>query len=126
MSDDDDWFERALRESDAPDEADAESEGADPDAPESEDAESEGADPDESATERSEADEESRPGPGRFESLGDEGDEDDSPFDEDFASAFQNAPNPSGPPGEESGVDDFGGGFGGEGGFGGDDFDDEG
>jgi KaiC domain protein len=142
MSDDDDWFERALgeSESDGGTEANAEATedaGADTDsdaevdgsddaeagADETVPPESDGATPDEDAFEALGADlgggevdptgPEPGPGPGPGPSPGDDDEGEGSPFDEDFASAFQNAPDPEGGPGDGGGGPP--GGFGGEG-----------
>ncbi|MFC6989267.1 KaiC domain-containing protein [Haloplanus sp. GCM10025708] len=121
--DEDDWFERALRE--------MEDEAEEPEAPATEPAESEAepepetesAEPEEEAVEPEEETaepEEAEPGAGGAARESEESER--APFEEDFASAFESAPGPDfgGEGGEEEGG--FGGedfGFGGEGGFGG-------
>ena len=116
MSDDDDWFDRALGESenDGESDADTEDEAADDEATadgEVTPPESEPSTPDEGAFEELGADPE----------IGSDDDDDDSPFDEDFTSAFQNAPDPEGGfggEGSEGGEGGPPGEFGGEGGEG--------
>ena len=126
MSGDDDWFERAVGGADDDAEGDEERETAEPDV-----------DPSDDDSERPDA-EPDTPDPDAFEGFGDEsggsgaavdpdsGDDDGSPFEEDFASAFQNAPDPEGGfggggpgpgggPGEAGPEADFGGGSGGPG-----------
>ncbi|GAB3326896.1 KaiC domain-containing protein [Haloplanus rallus] len=126
MSGDDDWFERAVGEADDDAEGDEERETTEPDV-----------DPSDDDSERPDA-EPDTPDPDAFEGFGDEsggsgaavdpdsGDDDGSPFEEDFASAFQNAPDPEGGfggggpgpgggPGEAGPEADFGGGSGGPG-----------
>jgi KaiC domain protein len=87
MSEDDDWFERALRESEsAESDADAEDASAEGTAPTTEDAESD----DPPFEEDFASALEDAPAP-------DGPSEGDSPFEEDFASAFENAPDIDGP-----------------------------
>lgn len=128
MSDgqEDDWFERALRKREGGE--DAETPG---------DADEDSAfDPDDSAAES--ADDPASPGTGGDPDAGgpdasvdafndDSASSDGSMFDDDFATAFENAGAPDDP---GDGPSDFGmggdpGGFGGPGAFGGDGFDDE-
>jgi KaiC domain protein len=100
--DDEDWFERALRESDA-DEAEASDRGADggadaepdPDAEEREAVEKPEPEPEREPEAGTEA---TDPDASGFDDLADGPDESgaatgDSPFEEDFASAFENAPD---------------------------------
>ena len=100
--DDEDWFERALREDpERTTDADADADGAATD-PEPNDR------PSESEADFADA----------FEDAPDVdsgADSDGSPFDEDFASAFENAPDIGEAPGGESGSDPFGGAPGGGG-----------
>ena len=142
MTEDDDWFERALREDEegedvesgadgsGADEPEAEAEEADFEDLETDEAESEFGDPDGSFADGSPESESGNDGVAEADSTGASTDEDgDELFDEGFGSAFQNAPG--GGPSEtddasggggfgESGGVDAGGGFGGETGGGGD------
>ncbi|GAB6863319.1 KaiC domain-containing protein [Haloplanus litoreus] len=97
MSEDDDWFERAVGTSDDPDASD-EDEGYGDDA----------TDPD--ASEEDEGYGDDATDPDAFAAFGVDGDADDgadggdgSPFDQDFASAFENAPDPEGGFGDDGG-----------------------
>ncbi len=126
MSDDDDWFETALRDEEADD------------ADEVDEANADGADADETNADEADADD-----PDPVPETSSEAESDDKPlFDDDFASAFASAPNMGGnePDFDDDGdagadgfdADEFGGGSdfdGGSGGFGGGpsstDFDDE-
>jgi len=166
MSGDDDWFERAVGGADDDAEGDEEREATDsetaiPDEdaaatePDPSDDDSGTAIPDEDTTaaEPDPSDDDSEqpdaPDPDAFDGFGsesggsgaavdpDSGDDDGSPFEEDFASAFQNAPDPEGGfggggpeggPGEAGPEADFGGGSGGPGAPGGasaEDFDED-
>jgi KaiC domain protein len=142
VTEDDDWFERALREDEegedvesgadgsGADEPEAEAEEADFEDLETDEAESEFGDPDGSFADGSPESESGNDGVAEAGSTGASTDEDgDELFDEGFGSAFQNAPG--GGPSEtddasggggfgESGGVDAGGGFGGETGGGGD------
>jgi KaiC domain protein len=91
MSEDDDWFERALRESESAESgADTEEAALAPEDADAEDAGAEDAESDDPAFEEDFASTlEDAPAPD------DEGG--DSPFEEDFASAFENAPDIDGP-----------------------------
>jgi KaiC domain protein len=97
MSEDDDWFERALRESESAESgADTEEAASAPEDADTEDAGAEDAESDDPAFEEDFASTlEDAPAPD------DEGG--DSPFEEDFASAFENAPDIDGPTDEMGG-----------------------
>ena len=113
--DDEDWFERALRE-DPERTTDDANPNTDADADADTDADADGAETDPEPNDRpseSEAD-----FADAFEDAPDVdsgADSDGSPFDEDFASAFENAPDIGEAPGGESGSDLFGGAPGGGG-----------
>jgi KaiC domain protein len=120
----DDWFERALREEEAADERDDSASGAETDESAAETDESDAADDADVAPEHegeddpfggmSDAEEADDPFGGVSESGGDDpfggvsGDsEGGDPFGGDFASAFENAPTPGGDGGDEFGFGDF-------------------
>ncbi|WP_251342704.1 KaiC domain-containing protein [Haloplanus halophilus] len=110
MSEDDDWFERAVGEPDEEADDDRSATDGETDDRSATDGETD----DQSATDgeaddrsatgaesagTEEADVPTDPPSDAFSGLGDEGTEDDgggSPFDQDFASAFENAPDPAG------------------------------
>ncbi|QCC48848.1 KaiC domain-containing protein [Halobellus limi] len=148
MSDDDDWFERALREEEgaedvSPKDGDSSPKGGESDGdvpPGSNGSKSDSPSPDGSAGEKTDGE---APTDGAEAAAGPSGgdgpaDSEEDPFGQDFATALENAPDPgtdrpSGfdgganePSSAESddGFGDFGGGggFGGEGGSGGDEF----
>ncbi|MFD1633135.1 KaiC domain-containing protein [Haloplanus ruber] len=113
MSGDDDWFERAVGADDADDEAtetaESETDTDDSDAELSDDSAESEFDPDPDAFDGFGSD--AGNAGGDPESASDE--EGDSPFEEDFASAFQNAPDPEGGFGGGPGEADPEAGFGG-------------
>ncbi|MFB6195697.1 MAG: KaiC domain-containing protein [Haloplanus sp.] len=83
--DDEDWFERALRENEAESEEGGESEGEEESEAERE-SEAQGPEPGEPSFPTETGGEPGVPG----------GEGDESPFDQDFASAFESAPSPEG------------------------------